>query len=64
MDDRSRAAGFEAHRREQRRAWLRLTYRERLAWLEQAKRFAARALGAARRRAGRRRGSGGEGRAR
>jgi hypothetical protein len=42
--------GFEAHRREQRRAWLRLTHRERLQWLEQAKRFAARALTAARER--------------
>jgi hypothetical protein len=64
MDERARSAGFAAHRREQRRAWLRLTYRERLEWLEQAKRFAARALGAARRRAERRRGSGGEGPAR
>jgi hypothetical protein len=59
MDERARSAGFEAHRREQRRAWLRLTYRERLRWLEQAKRFAARALGAARRRRSREAGSGG-----
>lgn len=43
-------ASFEAQRREQRRAWLRLTPRERLEWLEQAKRFAARAVGAARAR--------------
>jgi hypothetical protein len=50
MTDRARDAGFEAHRREQRRAWLRLTYLERLRWLDQAKRFAARALGAARSR--------------
>jgi hypothetical protein len=41
---------FEAHRREQVRAWLRTTYRERLEWLEQAKRFAAKALEAARKR--------------
>ena len=50
MADRSPESGFERHRREQRRAWLRLSYRERLEWLEQAKRFAARALEAARER--------------
>ena len=50
MNDRTRDAGFEEHRREQRRAWLRLTHRERLLWLEQAKRFVARALSAARER--------------
>jgi hypothetical protein len=49
--ERRAASGFERHRREQRRAWLRLGYRERLDWLEQAKRFAARALAAARERA-------------
>jgi hypothetical protein len=43
-------SSFEAHRREQRRAWLRLSYRQRLDWLEQAKRFAARAVAAARAR--------------
>jgi hypothetical protein len=43
-------ATFEARHREQRRAWLRLTPRERLDWLEQAKRFATRALAAARAR--------------
>jgi hypothetical protein len=45
------SASFEAQRREQRRAWLRLSPRERLDWLEQAKRFAARSLHAARARA-------------
>lgn len=47
-DDAARS--FERHRGEQRRAWLRLSYRERLEWLEQAKRFAAKALAAARKR--------------
>jgi hypothetical protein len=42
------ARGWEEHRSEQQRAWLRLTYRQRLEWLEGAKRFAARALEAAR----------------
>ncbi len=41
---------FEAHRREQLRAWLRTSYRERLEWLEQAKRFAAKAAEAAKQR--------------
>lgn len=45
------APGFEVHRREQRRSWLRLSYRQRLDWLEQAKRFATRAVAAARARA-------------
>jgi hypothetical protein len=44
------APNFERQRAEQRRAWLRLSYRERLQWLEQAKRFAAKALDAARKR--------------
>lgn len=39
---------WEKHERAQRRARLTLTYRERLAWLEQAKAFAKTALGAAR----------------
>lgn len=39
-----------AHQREQRRAWLALTHAERLAWLEQAKRFTTRHCGAAARR--------------
>jgi hypothetical protein len=50
MTSRPGASGFEAQRAEQRRAWLRLTPRERLAWLEQAKAFARRALEAARAR--------------
>jgi len=37
--------------RDRRRAWLRLSYRERLDWLWQAKAFAARAMLSARRRA-------------
>ena len=36
------------HARQQRRAWLALSYAQRLAWLEDAKRFTAAALGAAR----------------
>jgi len=50
MAESDTRASFEAQRREQRRAWLRLTPRERFDWLEQAKRFAARALRAARAR--------------
>lgn len=38
------------HAAEQQRAWLRLSYAQRLEWLEQAKRFAALALEAAQRR--------------
>jgi hypothetical protein len=48
MTDRER--GWELHVVEQRRHWLRLSYEERLRWLEQAKRFHAVALGAARHR--------------
>jgi hypothetical protein len=40
--------GRKAHEQAQRRAWLSLSYRQRLDWLWQAKLFAARALGAAR----------------
>jgi hypothetical protein len=47
MPEPDREQGFAAHRRAQRRAWLALDPRARLAWLEQAKRFAARALTAA-----------------
>jgi len=50
MPEPDREQGFAAHRRAQRRAWLALDPRARLAWLEQAKRFAARALAAASRR--------------
>lgn len=39
---------FAEHERAQRRARLALTDRERLAWLERAKAFAAKAKGAAR----------------
>jgi hypothetical protein len=49
MDDDKREQGWEDHERQQRRAWLALTYAERLRWLEDAKRFTAVALGAARR---------------
>ncbi len=55
MNDPRTREGFEAQRAEQRRAWLRLSHRERLAWLEQAKAFARRALEAARARRGRHR---------
>ena len=48
MADPKRAASFAEHERAQRRARLALTHRERLAWLEQAKAFAAKARGAAR----------------
>jgi hypothetical protein len=47
MDETARKAAFAEHAREQQRAWLRLTYRQRLDWLWQAKLFAARALRAA-----------------
>jgi hypothetical protein len=46
----SEKLGWAQHREEQRRAWLRLSYAERLRWLEQAKRFVALAKGAATRR--------------
>jgi len=47
MTERS---GWEQHRESQRRAWLRLSYAERLRWLAEAKRFAKAALEAARKR--------------
>lgn len=50
MPEAERERGFALHEEEQRRAWLALSYRERLLWLEEAKRFAARALAAAARR--------------
>ena len=53
MDEATRKAAFAEHAREQQNAWLRLTHRQRLDWLWQAKLFAARALQAAEaRRAG------------
>lgn len=42
-------SGWDRHADQQRRAWLRLSYAERLRWLEQAKQFYKVALGAARR---------------
>ena len=42
--------GWVVHATEQRRAWLALSYAQRLRWLEDAKRFCALALGAARRK--------------
>ncbi len=50
MAETELARGFALHEEAQRRAWLALSYRERLIWLEEAKRFAARALAAAARR--------------
>jgi hypothetical protein len=50
MREAERESGYDEQRREQRRAWLRLTYLQRLEWLEQAKIFAARALEAAKQR--------------
>lgn len=49
-DEASRNAAFAEHARQQRRAWLRLTPRQRLDWLWQAKLFAARSLQAAEQR--------------
>lgn len=48
MNREVRRDGWAAHADEQRSAWLRLTPAERLAWLEQAKEFAARAREATR----------------
>jgi acyl-CoA reductase-like NAD-dependent aldehyde dehydrogenase len=50
MNERERSEAFERAQREQRLAWLRTTPEQRIAWLEQAKRFAAEAMTAARRR--------------
>jgi len=50
MREVDREGGFALQREAQRRAWLALSHRQRLAWLVEAKRFAARALAAARRR--------------
>jgi hypothetical protein len=43
MADAPPEAGWLEHEREQRRAWLRLTPRQRLDWLWEAKSFARRA---------------------
>lgn len=45
--EESRPDGWQQHRDEQTRSWLRLTAEQRLEWLEGAKQFAAEALGAA-----------------
>ena len=50
MSEPAKTSAFDAHRREQIRAWLRTSHAQRLAWLEQAKQFAARALAAAAKR--------------
>ena len=49
--EQSQPDGWEKHRIEQARSWLRLTAEQRLEWLEGAKEFAREALGAAHRRA-------------
>lgn len=49
------ADGWSAHEEAQRRAWQRTTARDRLAWLEDAKRFAAKAQSSLRGRSGTRR---------
>jgi hypothetical protein len=47
VDEARRKAAFAAHARDQQQAWLRLSYRQRLDWLWQAKLFAGRAMRAA-----------------
>lgn len=47
--DEGPGQGWPAHAQAQLERWRALTYRQRLEWLWQAKRFAARATGAARR---------------
>lgn len=42
MAEENKTEGWQAHARQQRQAWLRLTYRQRLDWLWQAKQFAER----------------------
>jgi len=46
MAERATATGWEAHEQAQRRAWLRLTSRQRLDWLWEARQFALRAASA------------------
>jgi hypothetical protein len=55
MADDPLAKSWADHQTQQRRAWLALTYVQRLRWLEDAKRFYAIALGAATRERRRRR---------
>jgi hypothetical protein len=52
MAEPGQGAGWAEHERSQRQAWLRLTPRQRLDWLWQAKEFARRAGEARRGRAG------------
>jgi hypothetical protein len=51
MADPGQGSGWTVHDLEQRRAWARLSPRERLDWLWQAKEFARRALEARSQRA-------------
>lgn len=46
----SERSGWHDHEQEQMRRWRRLSHAERLAWLWQAKRFAAAAAAAAEKR--------------
>ncbi len=50
MAEAAAGPGWAEHEAEQRRAWLRLTYRQRLDWLWEARGFALRAEEARRRR--------------
>jgi hypothetical protein len=50
MADPPRETGWAEHEREQRRAWLRLTARQRLDWLWEARAFSLRAEEARRKR--------------
>lgn len=50
MADPTGNTGWVEHEREQRRAWLRLTPRQRLDWLWSARSFALRAAEARRQR--------------
>ena len=50
MADSPRHSGWEDHERAQRQAWLRLTVRQRLDWLWEARAFALRAEEARRKR--------------
>lgn len=47
MADAAESVNYAERVREQQRAWLKLTHRQRLDWLWKAKLFAARALKAA-----------------
>jgi hypothetical protein len=49
VTEKAERTDWQRHREEQQRSWLKLSAVQRLRWLEQAKRFAAVALGAARR---------------